>query len=107
MGLVDLRGQENDPDVRALISLAHTSPESLEQAVTRYRDGDWVLMGWEVEGEVVACAGVERLSSSEVGLLSVAVSPEHRGQGVGRALIDTLADVAAARRLSPIQTRTP
>jgi GNAT superfamily N-acetyltransferase len=43
-------------------------------------------------------AGVER-DGDELVVRSVAVAPERRRQGVGRGLLNALADVATARRL--------
>lgn len=99
MGLVNLRGREAEPKVRALLAFAHGSPESVERAVDSYRDGSWFLAGWEEDGDVLACAGVSRDERRDVVLHSVAVVPERRGRGIGRSLLDGLAEVANARRL--------
>ena len=50
------------------------------------------------DGRLVACAGLER-DGSDLVLRAVAVVPERRGSGVGRALIDALAGAATAERL--------
>ncbi len=99
MGLVDLRGRESDDAVRPLLSFAHGSPEAVDRAVARYREHEWVLVGWEDDGEIVGCAGVQRISSSEIRIRSVAVVPERRGRGIGRALLAALVDVSSACRL--------
>ena len=97
MGLVELRERIDEPAVRALLEAAHRG--SLEAAVDQNRARDWVLVGWEEDGVLVASAGVERVTSEEVRLRSVAVAPERRARGIGRALVGALAEVAAARRL--------
>jgi GNAT superfamily N-acetyltransferase len=100
MGLVDLRGRENDPAVRLLLTFAHGSPQAVDDAVSRYRDREWLLVGWEDSARgLAACAGVERVSDRELGVRSLAVAPGLRGRGIGRAFVDALAVVATARRL--------
>ncbi|MBA3330846.1 MAG: GNAT family N-acetyltransferase [Actinobacteria bacterium] len=99
MALVDLRGREDEPAVRALLACAHGSAPSVDRAAARYRTGEWVLIGWEEGGALVACAGVERGASGDIAMRSVAVVPERRGQGSGRALVDAVAGAATARRL--------
>ncbi len=99
MTLVDLRGREDDPAVSSLIGQGTGSPAGSERAADRYRRGDWILLGWEEDGRVVGCVGVERDEQRDIALHSVAVAPDQRGRGVGRALIDALAEVATTRRL--------
>jgi GNAT superfamily N-acetyltransferase len=98
VGLVPLRGREGEPGVRALLEAAHGSTGSAERAVAHYRSGDWILVGYDVDGDVVACAGVEH-DGDDILVRSVAVAADRRGRGLGRALVDALGDVATARRL--------
>jgi predicted GNAT family acetyltransferase len=83
MGLVDLRGREKAPEVRALLEPVRGS----------------IPIGWEEEGDLVACAAVERTGPDEIALRSIVVAAERRGRGYGRALVDAIADVATSRRL--------
>jgi len=99
MALVDLRGRQDEPAVRALLACAHGSAASADRAAARYRSGEWVLIGWEDGSALVACAGVERVASDEIAMRSVAVARERRRQGNGRALVDAVAGAATARRL--------
>lgn len=99
MGLVDLRGRDGELSVRSLLQFAHGSPTSLKRSIARYRDGSWMLIGWEEGGEVVACLGLERDERRDLILHSLAVTPGHRHRGIGRALIDAVAEVATTRQL--------
>ena len=99
MGLVDLRGRHDEEAVRALLELAHGSPDSLARAVARYAAGEWVLTGWDEDGEIAAACGVHRIDAEELRLRSVAVAPDRRRRGIGRALVGALAAAATARRL--------
>jgi GNAT superfamily N-acetyltransferase len=94
---VDLRGRVDEDAVLVLLALAHG--DALHAVLPRYRAREWGLVGWAEEGAPVACAGVERLGADEVRLRAVAVAPGRRGEGIGRALVDAVAEVAVARRL--------
>jgi N-acetylglutamate synthase-like GNAT family acetyltransferase len=97
--LVDLRGRHDEEAVRGLLALAHGSPESLERAVARYATGEWMLTGWDDDGELAATCGVHRVDDDELRLRSVAVAPGRRRRGIGRALVGALAAAATAKRL--------
>jgi N-acetylglutamate synthase-like GNAT family acetyltransferase len=99
MGLVDLRGRADEPRTRTLLLSAHASGPSLSAALKRYHDGRWTLIGWEDDGRVVACIGVERAESGDVVVRSIAVAQDRREQGLGRSLVDALAAVVNARQL--------
>jgi hypothetical protein len=79
MALVDLRGRENDGDVRALLE----------------PDAAWTLVGWSRDGMLVACAGMERVDADEVAVRAVA----GRGDVDASSLLEAIADVATASRL--------
>jgi GNAT superfamily N-acetyltransferase len=82
VALVDLRGRESEPAVRALAGV----------------DGG-LLVGWEADGELVGCIGLTRDERCGLVLRSVAVAAGRQGQGIGRAMVDALADVATTDRL--------
>lgn len=84
MGLVDLRGREGDADVRNLLP--------------RRDDRTGILIGWEEDGDLVACAAIER-DERDLVLHAVAVADDKRGRGIGRSLLDAIAGVATAQRL--------
>jgi GNAT superfamily N-acetyltransferase len=98
VGLIPLRGREDEPSVRSLLADAHGTPDAVDRAVARYRSREWILVGWEEQDDVIACAGVER-DGGDIVVRSVAVLPARRRQGVGRELVNALVDVATARRL--------
>jgi ribosomal protein S18 acetylase RimI-like enzyme len=56
-------------------------------------------LGWEETGEVVACAGAEQLENQTIGIRSIGVAPMFGRRGLGRRLIDALAEEAAAKRV--------
>lgn len=55
----------------------------------------------EQEGSIVGCAGVERYGDAAL-LRSVAVAPEHRGQGLGDRLVRELIGRASRQGLRSI-----
>jgi hypothetical protein len=79
MALVDLRGRETEPEVRALLKA----------------DAAWTLVGWSRDGTLVACAGVERVDGDEVAVRAVG-APDDRD---ATSLLDALAGVATAARI--------
>jgi ribosomal protein S18 acetylase RimI-like enzyme len=99
MKLVDLNGRQDEPALRTVLELSHGSAEALEAACANYRSGEWTFIGWEEGEEVLACAGAERLGSDTIGVCSIAVAPGWRNQGLGRSLVDALAERLGARRV--------
>jgi hypothetical protein len=79
MALVDLRGRENEPGVRALLEA----------------DDAWNLIGWNRDGALVACAGVERLDAGEVAVRALVA----RDDADATSLLDAIVDVATASRI--------
>ena len=90
MALIDLRGREKETPVRTLLAEAHGTTESAERALERYRAGEWILLGWEANGSVLACAGVEERAGEDVVLHSLAVASLFRGRGIGRLLLEAI-----------------
>lgn len=99
MKVVDLRGRQDETDVKRLLEHSHARPERLEEARTQYGSGAWTFLGWEEAGEIVACAGAEAHGPRSIGIHSIAVEPAWRNRGLGRALLDALAERAEATRI--------
>jgi len=79
VAIVDLRGREQEPEVRDLLD-----PEP-----------GWMIVGWSRDDRVVACAGVERVSEVELAIRAIGAD----GDSEAHALLDALAQVATASRL--------
>jgi hypothetical protein len=86
MSIVALHDRRDEPAVRELIGEAPSS-------------AGWRPVGWEVAGMLLACAWLSRTEDGDVELGSVVVAPDARGTGVGRALVEALAEVLNAQRL--------
>lgn len=90
--LINLKPRLDEAGVRELLamSMGNPAPERIEQVCQRYRDDlAWMLMGKEIEGELVGCVGVE-ISGDEGVLHCIAVKPEARRQCLGRQMLDEL-----------------
>jgi N-acetylglutamate synthase-like GNAT family acetyltransferase len=99
MNLIDLSGRQDEPAIRRVLGLSHGSTEALEEACAHYRAAEWTIIGWREGEEILACAGAETLSSDTIGIRSIAVAPAWRNLGLGRKLIDALAERADAKRV--------
>jgi hypothetical protein len=79
MGIVDLRGREHEPDVRALLDA----------------EPSWTIVGWKCDEQLVAAAGVERTSDDELTIQAIGA----RDEPDARALLEAIAGVATGSRL--------
>jgi GNAT superfamily N-acetyltransferase len=92
--IVSLRGREQEPQVADLIAMAQIhhplydraerAPKIAEQYASTLA---WELWGYEHEGELLGLAGVDPGDETVVRLQEIAVLPEARRTGVGRALL--------------------
>ena len=99
MNLIDLSGPQAQPGIRRVLEQSQGSTEALEEACAHYRSGEWTFIGWPEGVEILACAGAEQLNSGTIGIRSIAVAPAWRKRGLGRTLIDALAERAGAKRV--------
>jgi ribosomal protein S18 acetylase RimI-like enzyme len=99
MMLVDLSGRQDEPAIRRVLEQSHGSTEALEEACGHYRSGEWAFIGLQERGAILACAGAEKLRDGTIGIRSIAVAAASRNRGLGRTLIDALAERACAKRV--------
>ena len=99
MDLIDLAGRQDEPAVRTVLEKSHGSAEALEEACAHYRSGAWPFIGLSEGHEILACAGAERLGGGTIGIRSIAVAPRWRDRGLGRMLLDAIAERLGADRL--------
>ena len=91
---IDLSGRLDDPAVREIISYAvgYPTPEKLDAIMRLHRSGERDLVGIERDGQVVACLSYEGVSKTRIVIQHIAVSPDERRGGLGRALVKWLQD---------------
>lgn len=92
MEIVDLNGRQDEAAVLAVLELSHGPASALQDARDHYRSGEWLFVGWQKGDEILAVAGAERHPNATIGISSIAVAPGWRGRGLGRALIEALAE---------------
>ncbi|KAB7672251.1 GNAT family N-acetyltransferase [Bacillus sp. B1-b2] len=50
------------------------------------------LFGFELQGEIIGCIGIEKIRFNECVIKHIAVSLEHRGKGIGSRMIEFLSE---------------
>jgi GNAT superfamily N-acetyltransferase len=92
--IVPLRGREHEPQVADLIAMAQIHHPLYERAergpliAEQYASNlAWELWGYEANDELVGLAGIDPGNETVVRLQEIAVLPEARRTGVGRALL--------------------
>jgi ribosomal protein S18 acetylase RimI-like enzyme len=83
--IVDLAGRQDQPAVLRVLELSHGSRKALEEARSHDRSGDWLFIGW--------------FGADTIGIRSIAVAPFWRHRGLGRGLLNALAERLRAERI--------
>jgi ribosomal protein S18 acetylase RimI-like enzyme len=98
---IDLHDRLDAPEVRELVSYAVGFPTAhkLDEVMRPYEQGTWTLVGLERYGQLIACLGYERLTAERAAIRHIAVAPEQREHGIGRALLRWLQDAGGFTEL--------
>lgn len=103
MPMIDLKPRLNEPAIRALISfsIGNPTPEKLDQICQRYRrDPYWKIMGFEQNGVVLGCIGMEVVDNSQCFIRCLSVMPCARRQGIGRSMLMYMAQITGVTHLT-------
>lgn len=83
----EIKSTTIQPKVRELLSFA-TSENNVDKEYELYMESPVrALYGYDLESEVAGCIGIEFLSPKHCEIKHIAVSPSHRGKGIGRKMI--------------------
>ncbi|MGE7945798.1 GNAT family N-acetyltransferase [Lysinibacillus sp. NPDC093688] len=83
----EIKSTTIQPNVRELLSFA-TSEKNIEKEYELYMQSPVrELYGYDLESEVAGCIGIEFLSPKRCEIKHIAVSPNHRGIGIGSKMI--------------------
>ncbi len=78
------------PAVKVLLSYA-TSKAKVDQAYDLYVHSlAWKLYGYYMDQELVGCIGIEIGDAHPCVIKHIAVSPAHRGKGIGRRMVQSI-----------------
>jgi ribosomal protein S18 acetylase RimI-like enzyme len=81
---------QDDAILRQLLmySIGYPDDARIERRYAEYRDeADRCLLAFEVDGRVLGSVGLQLAAPGEAVIRNIAVLPEHRGQGIGRAMV--------------------
>jgi N-acetylglutamate synthase-like GNAT family acetyltransferase len=104
--MIDLRPRLKEPAIRELmaLSIGNPAPERVEQICQRYQyDLNWKIMGYERNGFVVGCIGVEVSVHKQGFIRCISILPSARRQGIGREMVNY---VASANGVTQLIART-
>lgn len=89
--LIDLKPQLRQEDVRELLAFSvFPDPDKLEEAVASYKNEEAnALKGLRAEedGKLIGVIGYRLEASGELVIRHIAVAPDERDQGYGRAMV--------------------
>lgn len=60
----------------------------------------------ELEGDIVGCGALTRLGADLVEIRSLGLKPEHKGQGIGKKIVELLIEQARAQGIPKIMALT-
>ncbi|HEX6923011.1 MAG TPA: GNAT family N-acetyltransferase [Bacillales bacterium] len=76
--------------------------KQLRQTMNEYEtNDDWRLFLWKEEDDITGIVGIRILDEDTAELQHVSVNPSHRNQGLGKAMVRTLADLLGSREIVP------
>ncbi len=99
--LICLKDYWNQDAVKELLALCMAAGgKAAEQEMNRYFTGDsGELFGCFVNGELSGITGLRRESEHAVEIRHIAVKPEWRGKGIGRAMIEEIGRAAGVETI--------
>ena len=105
VGMIDLRAVETDADLLAWTQVksrvVSNEPVTVEQMLAS-PEPDRLLLLAELDGTLAGCGIADRSSFGGRAFIAARVLPEHRGHGVGTALVRALSDHGRALGLSGV-----
>ena len=93
--MIDLTDRLDDLSVRDLLagSIGFPTEARIQEVCDRYAtQGNWRLMGVELNGALTGCVGVELLDGGSGQVRHISVQPEEQRKGIGRAMLDHIRD---------------
>ncbi|WP_053367875.1 GNAT family N-acetyltransferase [Bacillus sp. FJAT-27245] len=82
-----------NPLIKSLLTYA-TLPNKVDEEYQLYlMSPKRRLYGFELNGELVGCIGVEVINSIECVLKHIAVSPNHRNTGIGTKMLNNISNI--------------
>ena len=100
--MIDLKLRLNEPALLELVSLSigNPTPERLEQICQRYRQHSrWKIMGYESDGRVIGCIGIEISEPTQGVVRCISVLPSERNKGIGRSMLNEIVELTGLTSL--------
>ncbi|HET7579434.1 MAG TPA: GNAT family N-acetyltransferase [Bacillales bacterium] len=92
--------QSNEKIAMGLLSFVpgEGNLKQLQQTMNEYATNkDWQLFMWKDEEDFTGIVGIRILDKDTAELQHVSVNPSHRGQGLGKKMVQTLLDLLDGR----------
>ena len=93
--MLDIDTRVLDPSVQSLLSHSIDFPTAvkLEMVCRQFQsESNWMLRGYELDGDMVGCIGVEILQPGRATVRHIAVMLERRHQETGRSMLRQLSN---------------